>query len=92
MAFVTTSAEFTFVHVVASMTIDASPVGANIAVQGFVMATIAVDFGMFMPEPEIRIIVIEAPDQPGVRVVALRAFIAQGALMDVVFTMTVDAF
>jgi hypothetical protein len=92
MAFVTTSAEFTLVHVITPMAIDASPVGANVAVQGFVVATIAVDLGMCVPEPEFRIIVIETPDQPVVRVVALRAFLAQAALMDVVVTMTVDAF
>lgn len=45
-----------------------------------------------MPEPEVRFIVIETPDQPGIRVVAQRAFPAQAALMDVVATMTVDAF
>lgn len=92
MAFVTASAEFTLVHVVTSMTIDTSPVGANVVLQGFAVATIAVDFGMCMPEPELRIIVIETPDQPGIRIVALRAFVAQAAFMDVVVTMTVDAF
>jgi hypothetical protein len=91
MAFVTTSAEFAFVHVVTAMTIDTSPVGANVAVQGFIVAIIAMNFGMCMPESEFRIIVIETPDQPVVRVVAARTFTAQAALVDIVFTMTVDA-
>jgi len=74
------------------MTIDTSPVVSKVVVQGFVMAAIAVDFGMCMPEPEFRIIVIEAPDQPCVRVVTLRTILAQAALMDIVATMAVDAF
>ena len=45
-----------------------------------------------MPEPEVCVIVIEAPDQPGIRIVALRAIFTQATLMNIVAAMTVDAF
>ena len=92
MALVTASAEIAFVYVIAAVTVDAAPGGNVEAVHGFVVTTVAVNFEVRMPESEARVIVIEAPDQPGIRIVALRAIFTQAALMNIVAAMTDDAF
>jgi len=51
----------------------------------------AMDFGMRMPEFEIGIVMIEAPDQPGIGVVAACAILPQDEFVDIVVAMTVEA-
>ena len=91
MAPVATGAEVTVVDIVAPVAIQTAPGAAAEALQRPVVTTAAVNCAVRIAQREARVIVIEAPDQPGVRVVALRAVRAQAALMDIVVTMTVEA-
>ena len=55
------------------------------------MAGMTMDFGVRMPELEVRIIVVETPDQPGIGVVAICANLSKATFMHIVGAMTVDA-
>ena len=49
------------------------------------------DFGVCVPEFEVRIIVVETPNQPGVGIMAIGATLSQALFMHIVGAMTVDA-
>jgi len=78
-------------NIVEPVTINAAPVIADKSVQGLVMAGVTMDFGVRVPELEVRIIVVETPDQPGIGVVAVGATLSEATFMHVVWAMTVDA-
>lgn len=50
------------------------------------------DFGMRMPEFEIGIVVIEAPDQPGIGVVATCTILTEAEFVNIVAAMTINTF
>ncbi len=41
------------------------------------MAGMTMDFGVRVPELEVRIIVVETPDQPGIGIVAIGATLSE---------------
>jgi hypothetical protein len=55
------------------------------------VAGMAMDFGMRMPEFEIGIVMIEAPDQPGIGVVTAFTIFSQTEFVDIVVAVTVQA-
>lgn len=63
-------AEFAVMNIVPPVTIDAAPAGLVELLERPVMATVAMLLGMGMPELEVRLIVVEGPDQPVIRIVA----------------------
>ena len=84
-------AEFAVVNIVPPVAIDAAPAGFIQFLQGFVMTTVAMLFGVGMPQFEVRPIMIERPDQPVVRIVATVAILSQAFFVHVVRAMTIDA-
>jgi hypothetical protein len=90
VALVTLPAEFSSVRVVASVTIDAAPTSPAEFIQWNSMATVAMYFGVCVPEREVCSIMIEIPDQPGGRIVATATILAEDLPVNIVGTMTVD--
>ena len=54
------------------------------------MAVVTMDFTVRVPELEVRIIVVETPDQPGIGIVAVSTTLSEATFMHVVRAMTVD--
>jgi len=85
------SAEVPVVYVFTPVTVDTAPGAFAKAVEGFVVTCLAIEIVVRIPEREIRGVVVEAPDQPAIRIVALRAVAAEAALVDVFVAMAVNA-
>jgi hypothetical protein len=90
MAFVALPAEIPVVYVVAPMTIEAAPTITGEFVQRPVVAGMAMDFRVSIPEFEIRIFVVKLPDQPGIGIVAFAAIFSQTLLVQIVVAVTID--
>jgi hypothetical protein len=91
VALFTLATEISFMHIVAAVTVNAAPVVRNVALFGFQVTTVAMRFSMRVPQFEAGFIVVEAPDQPGVGIVAIGAILAENALMSIIITMAINA-
>lgn len=91
MAFTAVSAEIPVVYVVTPVTVDTAPAAFAKAVEGFAVTGLAIEFAVRKPEREACAVVVEAPDQPVVRIVTLRTVATQAALVNVVAAMAVKA-
>lgn len=92
MATVTGATEVSVMNIVEPVTINAAPVITDKPVQRLVMAGMTMDFGVRVPEFEVRIIVIETPDQPGIGVVAVGTTLSEATFMHIIGAMAVDTF
>ena len=48
------------------------------------------DFGVRIPELEVRVVVVELPNQPGIGVMTSGAILPQASFVDIVGAMAVD--
>jgi hypothetical protein len=84
------SSEIAIVNIVAVMAIDTLVPAAPGRFQRAVVASMAMQSRMRALQRKIRFIVIELPDQPVIRVMALPAILPQRLLMHIVLPVAVD--
>ena len=87
MAVITVGAEVSIVNIIPVMTIYTAAGALVIFIKWFEMAAIAVQSLMCSLDLEIGLIMIKLPDQPVVRVMALRTIIAQCLFMNIIILM-----